>query len=305
MRLNVHATVSFNSIGYYRYMRANYAALTSPENEVAVHVYCLDQECGSVLQRDGSLASVHTVPFGRGSSGHAQAIEAALARLVPGEINIIADTDVVMLMNEWDRPIVADMMNGSGYGIIGTRLEDINGFSSGTTKYQQYKKKPTTTWMALSPHYDFSRLRVRPDKVNEIEVMTQELSALYNLPVGYVVVKDTGWQIPSYLEENAIPYFALDIVKPTDPAAKALCGTSPYHDEFQWDGVPYLAHQRGSMTHRFRIDPLSVDFYDACDAYLGNPAWAPHATQEELARAKVVDAFRFGKRLVKKAFGRG
>jgi hypothetical protein len=296
MNINIHATVSSNSLGYYRYMRANYSALTSTENNVKFFLYCLDPQSARSLERDPA----HTVvplSFGRGSGGHASAIEAALRRLSPGEINIVADTDVVLLSKDWDRRIVDAMMGQRRLGIIGTRLEDIGGFSSGNTKYQQYKKKPTTTWMALSPRYDFSKLKVLPDKNNVIEVTTDELSRLYNLPIGYFVVKDTGWQIPSYLEEHNIPYLAFDIVKPTSSEAQALKGTSPYHDEFHWDGVAFLAHQRGSMTHRFRIDPLSCDFYDACDRYLANPSWSVYPTAVERAKVPAQNLIRRARRI--------
>jgi hypothetical protein len=296
MNINIHATVSSNSLGYYRYMRENYLALASGRNEVRFFLYCLDPQSARSLQGDTGH-SVVPLSFGRGSGGHASAIEAALQRLTPGEINIIADTDVALFVQDWDQRIVDAMMGERGFGIIGTRLEDIGGFSSGDVKHQQYKKKPTTTWMALSPNYDFSGLKVMPDKKNEIEVTTEELSRLYNLPVGYFVVKDTGWQIPSYLDQHKIPYLAFDIVKPTSPQAQALKGTSPYHDEFHWDGVPFLAHQRGSMNHRFRIDPLSVDFYDACDRYLGNPDWAVHPTWTDRAKVPFQDITRRARRL--------
>jgi len=301
VNLNVHVTVSHNSLRYFDYMRANYAALTSAKNSARFHVYCLDRHSALILRRDNSAFSITELPYGRGSWGHAQAIERAIQSIVPREINIIADSDVVLLMENWDRPLVEAMIEKRSYGIVGTRLEDIGGFSSGDTQYQQYKKKPTTTWMALSPFHDFSALQVRPDKTNFIEVTHEGLSKLYNLPIGFFVVKDTGWQIPSYLDDRKIPYFALDIVKPTSTEAKALKGINPYHDEFQWNGAPYLAHQRGSMTHRFRIDPLSVDFYDACDSFLGNPSWSVHATSSDRIRARLQDVVRFGRKAASRA----
>jgi hypothetical protein len=304
MKINIHATVSGNSLGYYRYMRANYLALTSTETQLQFFVYCLDPRSAQAMRQSGEQ-TVTEMAFGRGSGGHAKAIEEAIAHLVPGEINIIADTDVVLFQKGWDKTLADSMFGAAGYGMVGTRLEDTGGFSSGDIIYQQYKKKPTTTWLALSPKNDFSGLQVRPDKANQIEVTTEELAEIYQMPIGFVVVKDTGWQIPSFLHEHKIPYFALDIVKPTDMEAKALAGVNPYHDEFQWNGVPYLAHQRGSMKHRFRIDPLSIDFYDACDRYLGNPAWSVTASQQERAAARVQDVFRGAKRIVKTVLGRG
>ena len=148
----------------------------------------------------------------------------------------------------------------------------------------------------MSPQYDFSGLTVMPDKDNCIEVTTPELSELYQLPVGFFVVKDTGWQMPSYLHDHKIPYLALDIVKSTSPEAKALWGCNPYHDEFQLAGRPLVAHQRGSMKHRFRIDPLSVGFYDACDRYLNHPEWAVFPSVEDRIRAHGQDIVEMIKR---------
>lgn len=305
MPVNVHSTVSANSLRYFDYMWANYSALASAPGAVRFHVYCLDRFSAWRLRGDPRVASVTALPYGRGSSGHALAIESALGKSVAGEVNVIADTDTAIFLPGWDKAIQAALADGAGCGIIGTRLEDIGGFSSGATAYQQYKGKPTTTWMALSPRYDFSSLQVRPDKANFIPVTTPELASIYNLPIGYFVVKDTGWQIPSFLHDRAIPYIAFELVKPTAPNAKALAGTSTYHDEFHWNGVPFLAHQRGSMKHRFRVDPLSRDFYDACDRYLGAPDWAVEASWLDYARAGAQDAWRAVKELIKTMIGRG
>lgn len=290
LAINIHATVSSNSLRYFDYVRANYTGLCSDPKRLRFFAYCLDRHSHRVLSRDSRIHAAIEMEFGRGSIGHAKSIDAAIANFSAGEINIISDTDITILMRDWDRVIENLLTGDRAVGVVATRLEDIGGFSTGDTKYQQYKKKPSTTWMAVSPHYDFSGLTVMPDKENFIEVTTPELAELYQLPIGYFVVKDTGWQVPSYLHERRIPYIALDIVKPTSLQAKALRGCNPYHDEFQLDGVPLIAHQRGSMKHRFRIDPLSVDFYDACDRYLGEPQWAVFPTTGDRLRALGQDA---------------
>lgn len=274
MIINIHATVSSNSLRYFDYAYANYRGLASGRHELRFHCYCLDRSSHRALSGDPRIHSAVAMPFGRGSQGHAQAIERALSVCGGGAIDIISDTDIALFMRDWDVALCDALAPPDGLGIVATRLEDIGGFSTGDTPYQQYKKKPSTTWMALSPNYDFTQLQVRPDKANFIAVDTPELSDLYQLPIGFFVVKDTGWQIPRYLHDHRIPYLAFDIVKPTDPQAIALRGCSPYHDEFHWNGIPFLAHQRGSMKHRFRIDPLSIDFYDAADRFHGNPGWA-------------------------------
>jgi len=288
MIINIHATVSFNSLRYFDYMLANYRGLASGQHELRFLCYCLDRWSHRRLKADPRIHRAVAMPFGRGSLGHAQALERALSACGNGAIDIISDTDIALFMKNWDVALYDALMPPDGLGIIATRLEDIGGFSTGDTPYQQYKKKPSTTWMALSPHYDFTLLQVRPDKENFIAVATSDLSELYQLPIGFFVVKDTGWQIPQYLYDHRIPYLAFDIVKPTDPRAIALRGCNPYHDEFHWNGAPFLAHQRGSMKHRFRIDPLSVDFYDASDRFNGNPVWAvfPNARDRLIAAAE-------------------
>lgn len=278
MEIHIHTTVSSNSIRYFKYVQANYMGLRSGKIPVYFYTYCLDARSHRVFSKDPAITQSIALEYGAGSIGHARSIDTAIANFKKGQINIISDTDIAILMKDWDLALEKALCGAGATGVVATRLEDINGFSTGETIYQQYKKKPSTTWMAMSPHYDFSGLTVMPDKDNFIPVATPELSELYQLPIGYFVVKDTGWQVPSYLHDHKIPYFALDIVKPTSEQAIALKGVSPYHDEFHWGGKPFLAHQRGSMKHKFRIDPLSCDFYDACDKYLGNPAWAVFPT---------------------------
>ena len=289
MNIHIHATVSYNSLPYFNYIVANYVGLASGAMPLRFYAYCLDVKSYAKLNGDPRVWLAVNMQGGAGSQGHARAIEAAIDNFAPREINIISDTDIAVFMENWDLALKAALCDGD-LGLVATRLESVGGFSSGDTPYQQYKNKPSTTWMAMSPNFDFSELRVAPDKANVIDVTTPELSELYQLPLGFFVVKDTGWQVPSFLAEKNIPYLALDIIKPTSDEAVALKGCNPYHDEFHWTGKPFLGHQRGSMKHRFRIDPLSVDFYDACDRYLGSPAWAVFPTPADRWRARLQDA---------------
>src|SRR5260370_22849766 len=139
-------------------MRANYDALTSAENSARFHVYCLDRQSALILRRDNSAFAITELPYGRGSWGHAQAIERAIQSIVPGEINIIADSDVVLLMKNWDKPLVEAMIEKKSYGIVGTRLEDIGGVESRDIKKKTKKKKKTTTNHALYAFLQFLSL---------------------------------------------------------------------------------------------------------------------------------------------------
>ncbi len=289
-RIDVHSTVSFNSIRYYDYMRANYRALADVPARVRFIAYCLDRPSAFWLSRFAGLAGVVAIPYARGSLGHALGIEAALQRSEPGAVHVIADADTVIFARGWDSMIVEALAESRRYGILGAPYEDIGGFSSGVTPHQTYKRIPTMTWMAMSPHFDFRNLEARPDKGTAIELDTEELAQIYNLPVGFSVLKDVGWQLPGFIHRHGLPHLAFDLVSPESPLAKPLAGVAPYHDEFHWEGRPFLAHQRGSMKHRFRIDPLSCDFYDACDRYLGEPAWSikPNAFNHAVAKAQNV-----------------
>jgi hypothetical protein len=103
---------------------------------------------------------------------------------------------------------------------------------------------------------------------------TPELSDIYGLPLGFELVRDTGWQIPMFIKENKLSYQVLDLVKPTENRSRVLSNLNPYHDEFHLNDEPFLVHQRGSMTHLFRRDKLSKDFYDSVDKYLNFPVWS-------------------------------
>lgn len=304
-RIDVHTTVSLNSIRYYDYMRANYRALADEPARVRFIAYCLDRPSAIWLGRVADLAGVVTIPYARGSLGHALGIEAALQRCESSAIHVIADADTAIFARGWDSMIVEALSASRRYGILGVPYEDIGGFSSGITPLQTYKRIPTMTWMAMSPHFDFRTLEVRPDKGTVVELDTEELAQIYNLPVGFSVLKDVGWQIPSFIHRYGIRHLALDLVKPESPLAKPLAGVAPYHDEFHWDGIPFLGHQRGSMKHRFRIDPLSCDFYDACDSYFGNPMWSVHPTIFDRAMAKAQDAFGAVKKFIRPVLRRG
>ena len=164
MRINIHVTISSNSFRYFEYMKNNYDGLCSSYTKLDYYCYCLDKVSFRRLKLLNNCIPI-LLKFGRGSEGHASAIEFALKNgFIKNEINIISDTDVVILMKDWDLTLEKLLLGKNPIGILGTRLEGINGFSTGNTKYQQYKNKPSTTWLTISPNYNFKTLRVMPDK---------------------------------------------------------------------------------------------------------------------------------------------
>lgn len=295
----IHTTVSSNSLKYYEFIRNNYSNLSSGQFPIIHKAYCLDKKSFSELKKNESVHEVNFCGDVQGSYGHALAINKALKTLTLNSINIISDTDIAIVSQNWDCVLFDLLSTNSQCSVLGTQLEPIGGFSSGDSKYQQYKKKPTTTWLALSPKYDFKNLSVLPDKSTFELIDNEKDSLLYNLPIGYSLVKDTGWQIPRYLDDNKLSYKVLDIVSPKSDNAIVLKGISEYHDEFHYNGEPFLVHQRGSMTHKFRVDPLSKDFYNAVEKFLGFPNWAVRPNLMDICNGTIRRYFRLTKKYIK------
>jgi hypothetical protein len=262
MTINIHATVSGFSVPYFEYMYKNYNKMAE-SHKIVFYTYCLDDS--SVRLLSGKSNTVR-VPSSSGTDGHCIAIKFALENFKntePNSIDIIADTDTAMLVKGWDN-ITEKVL--SDVGAFGSSFERIGGRCSGSGNVQMYKGQPSFTWFAASKKYDFSKMDTTPNKHVNLDITDKDLSSLYQLPVGFKLLRDTGWQIPSYLRDNNIPYKILDQEKPTDNA-KILKTGDNYHEEYQIDGVPFMAHQRGSLSKQFRVHELSRKFYDTLDSY--------------------------------------
>jgi len=240
-------------------------------NRISFMYYCLDKVSFRRLKSKG-IEALYLGDFA-GSHGHSIAIDAALAAFDSNHINIISDTDVAVVVERWDEK-VESVLREHKIDIFGTQLEKVGGFSSGISKFQQYKAKPSTTWLAFRQGVEVNGLTTCPNKESTLAINTPELSDIYGLPLGFELVRDTGWQIPMFIAKNRLSYQVLDLVKPTEDRSRVLSNLSPYHDEFHLSDEPFLVHQRGSMTHLFQRDKLSKDFYGAVDKYLNFPVWS-------------------------------
>lgn len=282
----VHFTVSRNSLPYLLHSVTAYSNLKSELANVKYFAYCLDEFCQKALKKKSIFEQVYLVSLSTisGSVGHAIAVETAFKNFQPEHFNIISDTDIYLMLRGWDVTI-SRMFEDQTIDIIGTQHEGIGGYISGFLQLQQYKNKPSTTWMAFNLGVVLPDLSVMPDKQHVIRIDTEYLANLYGLPLGYELFKDTGWQIPSYLEDHQLNFRILDLVKPTSNNAKVLHGLNSYHDEFHFNNEPFLIHQRGSMTHKFRIGKLSRNFYLAGDKYLNYPKWSKPPTKIDIISA--------------------
>lgn len=256
MKIEVHVPVSEQSLPYYRYMFQNYLDTAARRDQVFFHI--------------------HDVEHGRGSGGHAIAFQNAMnfPRLDDTIIRIIADTDTVMLMRGWDEQLIRYMFpltdSVDCADIIGTTYEPIGGFSSGPGPVQTYKGRPNATWIAISAPFIgcFAGESFSPAKQEHLLIADEAMSARYNLPVGNQLLRDVGWQIPEIIDRNGMRDMGLLHVKPTT-GAKAILTNNDYHEEYQLpNGVPFIGHQRGSMKHPFRGNPISSEFYNTVEAYL-------------------------------------
>lgn len=262
-KIVIHTPVSANSVPYYNYMIKNHHDMAQDANRLLFVAYCLDT---SITDKIQGISSAIQLPVGRGSTGHAIALNSALKNFHVGCINVITDTDTVVLKKNWDAKIIELLET---YDLIGTSYESVGGYSSGAGTHQTYKDVPTFSWSAFSARKNFSGLDMMPAKDMPELVDTEEKSRMYNLPVGFTLVKDVGWKAPKFIYENQIKCLAMFHAKPTSSNSIAVKSGEDYHEEYQLPGgEPFVAHQRGSMKHAFRMHHLSRTFYDACETYI-------------------------------------
>ncbi len=202
-----------------------------------------------------------------GSNGHASGLNAACASTKPDVIDILADADTVMLKSGWDNWLRGLMKEKA---FAGTTYEGIDGFSSGGGKVQTYKDLPNVTWLAVGPGVDFSSFRCDAAKEKRVKIENREMSELYNLPVGSELIRDVGWKLPMFIRDHKLAYAAFFQAKPTQKEAIAVKSGNDYNEEYQWEGRPVVAHQRGSHQHAFRNSDISCAFYNAVEDYLND-----------------------------------
>lgn len=297
--IKIHFVISRNSIDYLFQAIKSYTNLCSANSALSFNVYALDKKAYEILTKYSNEFECDWVGDYRGSMGHALGLERAIQNFDLNCINVVSDTDIMVLKSDWDLDI-RDVFEKRDIDILGTQHEKIGGFISGNLVLQQYKKLPSTTWFAVRKGLLLSNIDLKPNKSHPLKIDSSELSNIYNLPIGYQLFKDTGWKIPVYLRDHSIKSLVLDLVKPTDEESTALKGENPYHDEFHLDGNVFLAHQRGSMSHIFWQDPLSRGFYDACDRYLGNPNWTLRPSRIRRFRFVPFRLMRYFRRQIRK-----
>ena len=298
MNFTIHIVISNRSFSYLRFVLRNYRELFSKSSHINFKVYCLDRTVYYRISKSNlAIEKILVKNAHKGSIGHSMGLSLALKNFTAGHINIISDADVCILVKNWDILLLKFLTSPSSQiikpaGVIGVTYENIDGFSSGNSEIQTYKNAPTLTWCLFMPDYDFTNLDASSEKNNLLQINSAQLSKIFGIPQGYSLLKDVGWQLPLFLVKNSIPYLVFDHIKPSNSDAKILGGAGDYHDEFHYNKIPFLVHQRGSMKHSFRLSKFSKEFYNRVDKYLDYPNWFTNPT--------ILDYLYFGVDFAKK-----
>lgn len=294
--IHVHTQADKSTVPYAKFMWETMTSLANRPELLTITVHCMGPTAAARSDPWVQRGKAVIVPDKKGdplngSRGHGACVMNALAETGDGDIHVICDSDTVIVAKGWDDYLRKRLLD-DGVGIVGSTYEDLGGFSSGASTVQTYKKVPSLTWCALSPLHDWRSLQVMPNKSHQVGITTAELSRIYNLPVGYSVFGEVGWQIPQYIHDHSLAYEGWRQLKPTKDAV-ILKGLSDYHEEFHVDTVPLVAHHRGSMRHAYRGDKISKQFYSAVDTYLAAElARPPRWTWEPSDKVPTIKVFR-------------
>lgn len=272
--IHCHTQADKSTVPFAKFMWETMVSMANHPESLKLTVHCMNP--GMMAQIDGwgsrNCQAITTPKKNekddplKSSWGHGACAVQALGMTNDGNVHVVVDSDTVVIAKGWDDYLRKRLID-DGVGVVGVTYEDINGSSSGPGKVQTYKKIPTLSWVALSPYHDWRDLDVMPNKSHEIAVSTPQLAEIYNLPVGYSVFCDVGWQIPQYLHDRKLSYEGWRRLKPTRDAI-VLKGLSDYHEEFHVGDTPFVVHHRGSRQYAYRSDGISRTFYAAVDNYL-------------------------------------
>lgn len=198
----------------------------------------------------------------RGSWGHGQGLVEALSYCGNVEdINVMADSDTVLLRRGWD-DVVREVLRT--HHCFGTTFMNMGGFGTVNTSKYTYKNTPTFTWIALGPRLPWNELDPRREPTDML-IQDEEQAKLYGLTMGQTLLRDVGWRLPKFLQDHKLSAAGLK------RGRVVLKGLSEYNEEFHlMPGDPFVAHQRGSNKHKFRSEPHSKAFYECCERWLAS-----------------------------------
>lgn len=276
--IHVHSQVDSNSMPFLLFMWNSALQLANKPDLLMLTIHCLGDQSArhmneNIISNNMKNVKVVEVPHGAGSVGHSLGTDSALKMTSNGDINIIVDADTTVVAKGWDDYVRLTVDRGVGCaGPAYLSFDDTNELAklhnSPLSLTHSYFNTPNLIWMILSPNYDFTNLQTVPQKQFHPEINTQELSQVYNIPIGYKLLRDVGWQIPEYLANNKIPFESWYLYKSWKPGAIVINGLADYHEEYQVEGIPFVLHHRGGSRHRFKSPGMSETFFARVEPYI-------------------------------------
>ena len=122
---------------------------------------------------------------------------------VNGDYIVVTDTDIAILCPNWDKVLIEKM-----------EKENLDILGVGLNTPMAYKKFPAVTFfIAKSNSYIKINPDLRPDVgiypnkrkllgVKTMKIKTEEESNIFNLCIGELLLKDSGWQLPLLYKKN-------------------------------------------------------------------------------------------------------
>lgn len=200
--------------------------------------------------------AVHA-PDGDGSVGHGTGLVKALQNAEPEHFNVICDSDTVVLQNGWDVWLRHKLLDVQ---VIGSAYEDIGSLCAGVGLEQCYKRSPNFSWIAFAPRCPLKKLDPLPSKHSNLTIDTEELSRMYHLPVGFSLLRDVGWRVPSWIKAYDLKDDYLRNCRLQDEPGCEMASKSNelFKDK---DARLIVAHQRSSSKLKF-MEGDSKTFYE-------------------------------------------
>lgn len=199
-KIQIFSVVGKNGIMFSDFLYHNMVALSSHNHELEFNCFMSSKATPPTgwHARESILKQQHT------SVNHTVGLNRALD-YIDGDYVVFADTDVAMLMPNWDQYLV-EKIKEQKIDILGVGHWD---------NPRGYQKFPIVTFfMAKSQAHLRAKPDLRPNLVeypnkygvgaNIIKIETQQESDIYGQPVGTIILQDSGWQMPKSYKEAGL-----------------------------------------------------------------------------------------------------
>lgn len=288
----IHVFVSSETIDYFRYMVDNYNYLANGKLKFICYTYEYDVK--SVIgHTHESIVLDEPVPDdvyvgGIAAYKHFNKIKKCFENFKQNEINIIADTDTVMLVKGWDeilkRHLKKNYCVGVEYYSVWHYLDKPSfiwiAFSEkGLLGYDKYIKEPfpnkhnnQCVYIPLTKD-DVKKFGYKMNTYSEFYEKTKNILNEYNYNNGKyvaVITADPGWDFPLFIDENNLKYKTLYNKGSYDGGVLLNNRMIGNHAECYLDGMLYMGHQLGGRLHKFKGNAFSNEFYCATELMISN-----------------------------------